>query len=137
MLVSTGIFMEHLPPSKQTIARALKTYTFSSVIGLMLNLKFFLLKTNHITCSISLKKPNQYLISRKSPPKTFWWPLFFWIQNTFYTQIHRYLIRLQIHVMMMFESTWWESKIQVQHGNTYVNFIKPSATETLISSPQT
>lgn len=42
VLVSTGIFMEHLPPSKQTIARALKTYTFSSVIGLMLNLKKFI-----------------------------------------------------------------------------------------------
>lgn len=30
-----------------------------------------------------------------------------------------------------------ESKIQIQRGKTYVNFIKPSATETLISSPQT
>lgn len=77
MLVSTGIFMEHLPPSKQTIARALKTYTFSSVIGLMLNLKFFLLKTNHITCSISLKnsfhvkKKINILFPEKAPLKTF------------------------------------------------------------------
>lgn len=71
MLVSTGIFMEHLPLSKQTIARALKTYTFSSVIGLMLNLKFFLLKTNHITCSISLKNQINILFPEKAPLKTF------------------------------------------------------------------
>lgn len=40
-------------------------------------------------------------------------------------------IDVQIQKIMM------ESKIQIQRGNTYVNFIKPSATETLISSPQT
>lgn len=38
LLVSTGISMEHLPPSKQTNARALNTQIFSSVMGLMLNL---------------------------------------------------------------------------------------------------
>ena len=38
LLVSTGISMEHLPPSKHTNARALNTQIFSSVMGLMLNL---------------------------------------------------------------------------------------------------
>lgn len=70
MLVSTGIFMEHLPPSKHTIARALKTYTFSSVIGLMLNLKFFFIENKSYKMQHSIKKIN-IQFPEKAPLKHF------------------------------------------------------------------
>lgn len=74
MLVSTGIFMEHLPPSKHTIARALKTYTFSSVIGLMLNLKFFFIENKSYKMQHSIKKTQKQIniqFPEKAPLKHF------------------------------------------------------------------